>query len=91
MLISDKSVDRLLRLTVRVVLMRDQAEQVDDVDETDFNTRHVLLEQSRSGESFGRDDVTDTAHDNIGVLGSERPSARRAFVATPLANLTSLG
>lgn len=53
---------------MRMVLVRDQTEQVDNIDETNLDTGHVLLEQSRGGESFGRDDVADTTHDNIGVL-----------------------
>jgi hypothetical protein len=51
-----------------MVLVRDQSEQVDDVDESDLDPGQVFLEQGGSGQSLGRDDITDTAHDNVGFL-----------------------
>jgi len=51
-----------------MILVRDQSEQVDDVDESDLDAGQVLLEQGSGGQSFGGDDVTDTTHDNVGLL-----------------------
>lgn len=48
--------------------MRNQSEQVDDVDESNFDAGEVLLEQGGSRQGLGGDDVTDTAHDNIRFL-----------------------
>ena len=51
-----------------MILVRDQSEQIDDVDESDLDPGQVLLEQGGSSQSLGGDDITDTAHDNVGFL-----------------------
>lgn len=54
-----------------MILVRDQSEQIDDVDESDLDPGQVFLEQGGSSQSFGGDDITDTAHDNVGFLSGQ--------------------
>lgn len=56
------------RHTVGMILVRDQPEQVNDVDESDLDPGQVLLEQGGGSQSLSGDDITNTAHDNVGFL-----------------------